>query len=238
MKRLDIHQKHGLLSIDERVGWPRRERSLTCADRIEPNAFLAFHMHVVSLSGSPSLRSRSAWLLDWAQAHLAPHALVAQTLSLRDFPPAALLGADTRHAEVRSAMDAIARADVVLVGTPIYKAAYSGLLKTFLDLLPQDALRGKTVLPLATGGSAAHLLAIDYALKPVLHALGARHLLDGVFVTDAQMPAHEALGYLPDASVVERLGRALAPLREGTDHGGGRPSGAAREPEAVAVARC
>jgi FMN reductase len=195
-------------------------------------------MHVVSLSGSPSARSRSAWLLDWAQAHLAPHALVAQTLSLRDFPPAALLGADTRHAVLRSAVEAVARADVVLVGTPIYKAAYSGLLKTFLDLLPQDALRGKTVLPLATGGSPAHLLAIDYALRPVLHALGARHLLDGVFVTDAQMPAHEALGYLPDASVVERLGRALAPLHERAD-GAASPHLAAREPAAaVEAARC
>ena len=57
---------------------------------------------------------------------------------------------------------------MVIVATPIYKAAYSGLLKVFLDLLPAEALRGKTVLPLASGGSVAHLLALDYALKPVL----------------------------------------------------------------------
>ncbi len=56
----------------------------------------------------------------------------------------------------------------MVIGTPVYKAAYSGLLKSLLDLLPQYALAGKTVLPLATGGSTAHVLAIDYALRPVL----------------------------------------------------------------------
>lgn len=169
-------------------------------------------MHLVSLSGSPSRQSRSAWLLDWAQQQLAACASSVTMLSLRDLPPAALLAADAGHEAVRAAVAGIERADVVLIGTPVYKAAYSGLLKTFLDLLPQDALRGKTVLPLATGGSPGHLLAIDYALGPVLHALGARHLLDGVFVADAQMPAVPPLGYLPDASVIERLGRAIAPL--------------------------
>ncbi len=64
----------------------------------------------------------------------------------------------------------------VVVATPIYKAAYTGGLKALFDILPQSALRGKTVLPLATGGSPAHLLAIDYALKPVLSALGASDL--------------------------------------------------------------
>lgn len=90
--------------------------------------------------------------------------------------------------------------------------AYSGVLKVFLDLLPADALCGKTVLPLATGGSPAHLLALDYALKPVLSALGARDILGGVFAADAQLAPHESGGYVPDAALVERLDRALRPL--------------------------
>jgi FMN reductase len=49
----------------------------------------------------------------------------------------------------------------------VYKAAYSGLLKTLLDLLPQCALAGKVVLPVVTCGSPAHVLAIDYALRPL-----------------------------------------------------------------------
>ncbi|HEX3138682.1 MAG TPA: NAD(P)H-dependent oxidoreductase, partial [Rhizobacter sp.] len=106
----------------------------------------------------------------------------------------------------------VAQAQVVLVATPIYKAAYSGLLKAFLDLLPQDGLRDKTVLPLATGGSIAHLLALDYALKPVLSALGARDILDPVFATDSQIPKHETQGYLPLADVQQRVARSLRTL--------------------------
>jgi len=68
------------------------------------------------------------------------------------------------------------------------------------------------VLPLATGGSPAHMLALDYALKPVLGALGARDILDSVFATDAQLPPHAAGGFVPEAALVQRLDRALQPL--------------------------
>lgn len=169
-------------------------------------------MRIVALSGSPSARSRSAWLLQLAQTRLEALSSQATTIALRELPPQPLLAGDAQQPAVDAAVQSLLRADVVLVATPIYKAAYSGLLKTFLDLLPPDALRHKTVLPLATGGSSAHLLALDYALKPVLGALGARHVLDGVFATDAQLPAHEAGGYVPDAALLERLDRALQPL--------------------------
>ena len=56
-----------------------------------------------------------------------------------------------------------------------------------LDLLDEKALAGKVVLPIATGGSPAHLLALEYGLKPVLSALGARHILAGVYATDKQV---------------------------------------------------
>ncbi|HYN58895.1 MAG TPA: NADPH-dependent FMN reductase [Rubrivivax sp.] len=171
-------------------------------------------MQLVALSGSPSARSRSAWLLQLAQTRLEAVVRQASTLTLRDLPAQPLLAADAQHPAIQAALQSVAQADVVLVATPIYKAAYSGLLKTFLDLLPAEALRDKIVLPLATGGSSAHLLALDYALKPVLCALGARSILDGVFAADAQLVAHEAGGYVPDAALLRRLDRALAPLLE------------------------
>jgi FMN reductase len=169
-------------------------------------------MQVISISGSPSLRSRSGWLLQLALTRLEGVVRQSAMVSVRELPATALLNADLHNAAVRSAVDAVQRADLVLVATPIYKAAYSGLLKVFLDLLPTDALRGKTVLPLATGGSIAHLLALDYALKPVLSALGARDILDPVFATDAQIPKHESLGYAPSAEIVERVDLALQAL--------------------------
>lgn len=58
-------------------------------------------------------------------------------------------------------------------------------------MLPQYALRGKTVLPLATGGSTAHVLAVDYALRPVLSAMGAGHITQGWFVLDRHITVRE-----------------------------------------------
>ncbi len=173
-------------------------------------------MQLVALSGSPSARSRSAWLLQLAQTRLESVVRQASTFALRDLPARPLLAAEAQHPAIQAALQSVARADLVLVSTPIYKAAYSGLLKTFLDLLPTEALRDKIVLPLATGGSSAHLLALDYALKPVLCALGARSILDSVFAADAQLAAHEAGGFVPDAALLRRLDRALAPLLERT----------------------
>jgi FMN reductase len=169
-------------------------------------------MKIVGILGSPSAVSRSGSLLQLAQSRLRAVASSWHLVSIRELPAEALLHAQCEHPAIRAALCAVAAADVVLVATPIYKAAYSGLLKAFLDLLPPEALRAKTVLPLATGGSIAHLLALDYALKPVLSALGARHILDPVFATDRQVPLHETLGYVPADDVQERIGLTLQPL--------------------------
>jgi len=192
---------------------------------------------VLGLLGSPSIRSRSAALLGQLEQRLAAALGGTQAvarLALRELPPDALLRGDGGDRAIAGAIAAVAEAPLLLVATPIYKAAYSGLLKAFLDLLPQDALRGKTVVPLATGGSAAHLLALDYALKPVLGALGARDIRDAVYATDAQLPA-EGDGHVPVADLALRLDRVAADLLQpraapswllaGATHGGrGHPS--------------
>lgn len=138
---------------------------------------------VLALSGSPSRTSRTALLAELTAAVLRARGHRTRVLALRDLPAAPLLTADTHDASVAYAVSLVAEADALVVATPIYKAAYSGLLKTFLDLLPQQAFAGKPVLPLATGGSPAHVLALDYALRPVLTALGAQ-VCQGRFVLD------------------------------------------------------
>jgi FMN reductase len=173
-------------------------------------------MSIGALAGSPSANSRSTALLRHVLARF-PDGTARTEIVLRDLPAAALVRADFDDLAIRVAREQVAAARLVVIATPIYKAAYSGLLKTFLDLLPPDALRGKTVLALGTGGSAAHLLALDYALKPVLAALGARHILDSVFAVDAQFAPHVLYGHVAHDDVVQRAERALAegplPLR-------------------------
>ena len=144
-------------------------------------------MSILLIAGSPSERSRSAALLEAVGQRLSGRGLDVERLRIRDLSPQALLLADVAHRSVSQAIDQVDRARAIVVGTPVYKAAYSGFLKVFLDLLPQSALKGKLVLPLATGGSPHHMLALDYALRPVLQSLGAKHILPGIYATDAQV---------------------------------------------------
>jgi FMN reductase len=172
---------------------------------------------VLSVSGSPSATSRTNRLLRHLDRRLTAHGHEVIPLDVRALPAEALLGADFRHPAVVRVTDLFARADGVVVGTPVYKASYSGVLKALLDLLPQHALAGKTVLPLATGGSTAHVLAIDYALRPVLNSMGAAHIVQGWFTLDRDITVHEggALTVAPAADealadVVDHFSAALA----------------------------
>lgn len=142
---------------------------------------------LLALSGSPSPHSRTAVVADHVLRRLSHAGYDTAHLAVRELPAADLLSARRGEPEIRRALEAVAEADGIIVATPVYKASYTGLLKAFLDLLPQDGLAGKTVLPIATGGSLAHVLTLDYALRPVLAALGARHVTAGRFVLDSSV---------------------------------------------------
>ncbi len=139
---------------------------------------------LLAISGSPSADSRTALLVGHLVRRLSLTGFDAGHLRVRDLPASDLLTGRADSPALRSALEAVDGADGVVVASPVYKASYTGLLKAFLDLLPQDGLAGKTVLPVVTGGSVAHVLAIDYALRPVLAALGARHVVAGCFLVD------------------------------------------------------
>lgn len=191
---------------------------------------------ILLIAGSPSERSRSAALLDAVASQLAVHSDArVERLNLREVPAAPLLLAEWAHPAVKSLIAQVQRAHVIVVATPVYKAAYSGILKVFLDLLPQDAFRNKTVLPLATGGSAHHMLALDYALRPVLHALSARHILQGVYATDGQLPQLDNKTYAVGPEIALRLEDAVANL---LFEGFRMPVAAAAAPAAFSAARC
>jgi len=147
-------------------------------------------MKVIAISGSPSPGSRTRRVLSHVLSLLARRGLDTRLLSLGTLPGDALIHADVTAPEIARSLAQIENARVVIVGTPIYKASCSGLLKVFLDLLPQDGLDGKIVLPIATGGSMAHLLALDYALRPVLQSLGAGVVLPSVFALDREVVRH------------------------------------------------
>lgn len=170
---------------------------------------------VLTITGSPAATSRSALLAQTVAQQLARDGYAVRSLHVRDLPAEALLQADFSHAGIVDAVRQLASANAVVIATPIYKAAYSGVLKAFLDLLPQTSLQGKIVLPLATGGSPAHLLAVDYALRPVLHALGARHILGAVYASDAQVSGDAITGYRISPEIADRLQAGVRELNAG-----------------------
>jgi FMN reductase len=137
---------------------------------------------VLTVWGSPSIASRTGIVARHVAARLAADGHDVSTLPVRDLPAEALLHADFADPHLRAALARVAAADALVIASPVYKAAYSGVLKTFLDVLPQFALRGKEILPVLTGGTPAHVLALDYALRPVLTSLGADHVAQGWFV--------------------------------------------------------
>ncbi len=144
-------------------------------------------MSVILLGGSPAPHSSSSRLLQHIGERLALHGQRLHRIEVRDLSATALLSLDTDEPSIARALAQVRQADAVVVATPVYKAAYSGLLKAFLDLLPQDGLAGKLVLPLATGGSQSHMLALDYALRPVLASMAARFILPSIYATSDQL---------------------------------------------------
>lgn len=148
-------------------------------------------MRVITLAGSPRFPSRSSALLEYARDKLNTSGVEVCHWHLQNFAPEDLLYARFDSPALRTLIEQLEGADGLIIATPVYKASFSGALKTLLDLLPERALEKKVVLPLATGGTVAHLLAVDYALKPVLSALKAQEILHGVFADDSQIKDYQ-----------------------------------------------
>ncbi|GAB2519475.1 NAD(P)H-dependent oxidoreductase [Microbacterium petrolearium] len=103
----------------------------------------------------------------------------------------------------------VAAADGIIVVTPIFTTSYSGLFKSFVDVLERESVEGKPVLIGATAGTARHSLAIDYAIRPLFTYLHARPVSTGVFAASSDWGA-EADSVAPLRARVERGARELA----------------------------
>jgi FMN reductase len=160
---------------------------------------------VVTITGSPAPQSRTRQLGEHVAAKVGACGFDIRTINVRDLPPDDLIYARGESAAVRDALALVDRALGIVISTPVYKASYSGVLKTFLDLLPQFGLRGKIVLPLTVGGTNAHVLALDYALRPVLQSLGAPHIVGGLFILDTLLQRTTAGDLQIDPEIVPRL---------------------------------
>jgi FMN reductase len=110
---------------------------------------------------------------------------------------------------LESMIDAVVSADAVIAVTPIFSTSYSGLFKSFIDVLDPDALTGKPVLIGANAGTARHSLAIDYAIRPLFTYLHAEPVATGVFAASSDWGG-SADQVAPLGERIERGARELA----------------------------
>ena len=109
--------------------------------------------------------------------------------------------------DLAKAEAAVAQADAVIAVTPVFSASYSGLFKTFFDVLEPGALDGTPVLVAATAGTSRHSLVLEHALRPLFSYLHAVVVPTGVFAASEDWGSTGA-----DAGLTARIERAAAEL--------------------------
>jgi FMN reductase len=174
------------------------------------------HPAVVALVGNPRPGSRTLGAATALARTLAGHLGAGADPAVVDLAAHAPgLHAQPRPADVDAALATVAGGDVLVVATPVYKASFTGLLKSFLDLYGPDALDGVVAVPLVVSAAPAHALVGEVHLRPVLVELGATVPTRTLSVLDADLADL-------DPAVARWWERAERPLRRAV----GAPLGA------------
>ena len=165
-------------------------------------------LRLVAVSGGLQRPSKAAALAEHLMDLIAEEVLCEQRLvELGQLAPQ-LAGATWRShlpETVERELAAVEQADILVVATPVYRGAYTGLFKHFFDFIDQDALIDKPVLLAATGGSERHALMIDHQLRPLFSFFQARTLPLGVYATDKDFTDYR----LQDEALLQRATLAV-----------------------------
>jgi FMN reductase len=135
---------------------------------------------VVTVVGNPKPGSRTATaaasVAELLASELGTPYRTDELIDLVTFAAAIFQGeaaSEEARAALDSAIDLASSASVLVLATPVYKGSYTGLLKSFLDVLPHLALAGSVVVPVTISAAPSHKLLADLHLRPVLAELGA-----------------------------------------------------------------
>lgn len=162
-------------------------------------------MKLLGISGSPSKESKTSIAVTTAVEHatsMYPD-LTGEVVRLRDYEMQFCDGRepDLYVGDTQLVIQKVLSADHLIFGTPVYRGSYTGILKNLFDVLPNDALEGKVVGIVATGGTDHHFLAIEQELKPVLGFFYA-HIVPGCVYANN---SHFGPSGIMDSGIVERL---------------------------------
>jgi FMN reductase len=168
----------------------------------------------VLVPGSPTQNSRSTVLLHAFGERLRRDDFEIEVFPIDAFPSEALLAGRFQVDAVTRFANAIKQANAIVFSTPVYKATYSGALKTIVDLIEPTALEGKAALAIATGRLEAHLREVDQAFQRLYaffrgsRGLPSVTLLDRDLGASAEVALNEVATSAFDEAVL-RLTRAV-----------------------------
>jgi FMN reductase len=154
------------------------------------------------------------------QLEAAGYTVQVDTVELRDLAVDIANNFVTGYAAPRLAevIAGVEASDGIIAVSPVFSASYSGLFKSFFDVLDPKALDGKAVLLGATGGSDRHQMVLDYAMRPLFSYLRTRVAATAVFAGPQDWGAADGAG-TPLAGRVDRAAAELAQLLQGTQPG-------------------
>lgn len=164
---------------------------------------------IAIISGSPTHPSRSYAIASHVKNVLSAQGHQIEHINVRDLPPEDLVYANFQSPAIKQALEKIQQAQGIIVISPVYKASYTGVLKAFIDLIPEKGLAEKIILPIASGGTIAHLLSLEYALKPLFSVLGSQEVFTGVYLVDSQFSYNEEALTFIEPEIEQRLQTAI-----------------------------
>ncbi|GAB3278987.1 FMN reductase [Parasphingorhabdus pacifica] len=166
--------------------------------------------------GQPSsTRLLTDRLAEATTTELESHSVTAtvETVELRDIAHDVLNHTLTGFPsdQLRAVLEKVSAANGLIVASPLFNTSYSGLFKSFVDVLDSESLAGMPVLLGATGGTPRHSLALEYAMRPLFTYLHADVVTTSVFAaTDDWAGDGDRTNPLPKR--IQRAGRELAEM--------------------------
>jgi FMN reductase len=148
---------------------------------------------VVGVSGSPTAPSKTSVLVSEVVNSFAT-GIGGRAIVIELAPLLTELAAGAHRHELgenaRRALDEVEAADVLVAGSPAYRATYTGLFKLFFDHIGQYALVDKPVVLTATGGSDRHALLVEHQMRPLFGFFQALTLPLGIFATSEDLAGY------------------------------------------------
>ncbi len=170
-------------------------------------------LHLVAVSGGLQRPSKTLALVQSIVTRLEAEVPVeSQVIDLSDLVPHFNIA--PRHAHdlaplLRDHIKVIEQADILVVGTPVYRGSYSGLFKHLFDLVDLNSLIDIPVLLSATGGSERHALMIETELRPLFSFFQSLTLPIGIYGTDKDFTDYRITDPLLQARLDLAINRAV-----------------------------